>query len=267
MIREPIANGQFYPSQSQQINDFVKELSLKKEQKISAKGIILPHAGYIYSGKVAATTINAVLPRKTIIILGPNHTGEGETFSLWPQGKWLLPAGPIGIDSQLAGSILGKGDFIVCDESAHINEHSIEVELPLLKYFFGDFEFVPICCKISDKNSYEKVATQIFEAIKNIKNDVLLIASTDLTHYEPESSARKKDRAVIEAIINLDEAELLNKVDTLSISMCGVAPVAILILVLKKIGAKKSVITLYETSAEVSKDSSSVVGYAGVVIK
>lgn len=267
MIREPVVEGQFYPHNDAELRKLIKGFGLKNGPKISARGIILPHAGYLYSGRVAATTVSKVLPRPTILILGPNHTGLGPDFSLWARGSWRMPSGLIEVDEALAEQILSKGNCIKEDDLAHKNEHSIEVELPIIHHFFGDFKFVPISCKISDPQIYEEVSSQIFEAIKNKKNDILLVASTDLTHYEPESCARRKDRAVIEAIVNLEEEDLLKKITALKISMCGAAPVAIFISCLKKLGARKSQVALYETSAAVSGDLSSVVGYVGMIVK
>ncbi|MBP7088887.1 MAG: AmmeMemoRadiSam system protein B, partial [Candidatus Omnitrophica bacterium] len=211
--------------------------------------------------------IAKVLPKKKIIILGPNHTGLGSDFSLWAKGSWKIFSETIAIDEKIAEIILNKGNLIEEDYLAHSQEHSIEVELPILQYFFKQFEFLPICCRQSDIKIYQAVATQIFEAIKEEKNDILMVASTDLTHYEPDQTARKKDRLAIDAIINLDEQELINRIRKERITMCGEAPVAILIACLKKIGAQKAQIVLYQTSADASKDKSSVVGYAGLIIK
>ena len=266
MNRKPIINGTFYPANTKDINDLIKGFIPEKSSKMSAKGLILPHAGYIYSGKVAVATIAQTLPKKRIIILGTNHSGRGPNFSLWDKGSWTIPFGEIDIDEKLAASILANGDIIESDISAHIEEHSIEAELPILYYFFENFKFVPINCKHSTLKNYENAANQIYNAIKNISDEILLIASTDLTHYEPEASARKKDREIIDSIINLDEKSMLQKIDKFDISMCGAAPVAILISCLKKIKAAKSKVIMYQTSGDSSGDYNSVVGYLGALI-
>ena len=266
MIREPIVSGQFYPQKKDELKHLIEEFKPSATLKTSAKGIILPHAGYTYSGSVAITTVGKIIPRKKIIILGPNHTGLGHMFSLWAKGEWIIPSGHIHIDEELAKSILSEGDYIKEDYSAHISEHSIEVELPIIHYFFEDFQFVPIACKRTNLEGYNQVSSQIFEAIKKTKEDILLVASTDLTHYEADSTARKKDRLVIEAIINLDEQELIKKIHKSNITMCGEAPVAILISCLKKLKAKKAQVALYKTSGDYSGDYDSVVGYVGMFI-
>jgi AmmeMemoRadiSam system protein B len=268
MIREPVVSGQFYPKSQEELISLIQSFEPDTKAKIAAKGLILPHAGYIYSGRVAVTTLNQVLGKKRLIILGPNHTGVGEEFGLWAKGRWKIPQGEIAIDQELGELILSKGQIVKEDYLAHQNEHSIEVELPILSYFLGEFKFVPIACKSASLATCQEVAGQIFEAIKNIKNEVLLVASTDLTHYEPDPVARKKDRAAIEAIVDLDHEELYRKVSLMNISMCGLIPVAILISCLKKLGATKSQVALYQTSGDSEAgDKNSVVGYAGMIIK
>lgn len=267
MIRKPVVSGQFYPHQKRELERIIEGFKPKEPSKISAKGIILPHAGYIYSGRVAVATVSRVIPKKRLIILGPNHTGLGADFSLWSEGAWEIPSGQIGIDGDLAKRILNSSQIIKEDYLAHGQEHSIEVELPIIHHFFGEFTFVPLTCKSASLETYRKVAEEIFKALWDIKEDIFFVASTDLTHYEPDQVARRKDRAVMEAVINLDEQDLIKKVDKLSISMCGVAPVAIFISCLKKLGARKSQVALYQTSGDSSGDYSSVVGYVGMIVK
>ena len=267
MTREPVASGQFYPRLTKDLEEIIQRFTPRIPAPVAARGIILPHAGYVYSGPVAVATVSQVLARKRILILGPNHTGAGAKFALWPGGSWKIPSGAVAIDTDLAKAILARGDLIREDILAHTDEHSIEVELPILHHFFGDFKFVPIACKIESLEAYQKVAEQICAAVKSIKDDIFFVASTDLTHYEPDPAARKKDRAVIESIVNLDEKGLIDKVRQMDISMCGQAPVAIFIACLKELGARKSYVALYQTSGDTGGDYSSVVGYVGMVIK
>jgi AmmeMemoRadiSam system protein B len=267
MLRKSVVAGQFYPAREEQIKKIIASFCPESPAKVSAKGIILPHAGYIYSGEVAAVTVSKVSSRKRLVMLGPNHTGSGENFSLWAKGAWAIPSGQIVIDEELAEKILGSGNCISADFLAHIEEHSLEVELPILRYFFGEFSFVPIACMQADLAKYREVASQLYNAVKNINEDVFFVASTDLTHYEPDATVRKKDRDIIEAIIDLDEEELVRKVRAKNITMCGEAPVAIFIACLKKLGAHKAQVALYQTSGDKSGDYSSVVGYVGMIVK
>lgn len=266
MIREPVVSGQFYPQKAPELKKAIEEFKPKESAKISAYGLILPHAGYVYSGRVAVTTVSKVIPKKRVIILGPNHTGYGEDFGLYPDGSWRTPLADLAIDSALSQKILEAGQEVTPDKLVHKFEHSIEVELPILFYFLGDFTFVPIVCSVSSIAAYDKVATQIFSAVKNIKEEILFVASSDMTHYEPDSAARRKDRMALEQITNLDADGLVKTVKRENISMCGIAPVAILLLLMKKIGASKASVSLYETSADSTGDEASVVGYAGVII-
>jgi hypothetical protein len=266
MAREPIVSGQFYPEHSSDLKSLIEEFTPKSSLKISAKGIILPHAGYVYSGRVAVTTVNMVLPKKRLLILGPNHTGNGSTFSLGKGEGWKIPGKEIETDQELAAAILSRGGPVCEDDSAHLLEHSIEVELPILDYFFGSFKFVPLACRNATLKDYREAAGQLSQAIKSFKQEVLLIASTDLTHYEPDSVARKKDRRAIEAIINLDEEELIKRIRRENITLCGEAPLAIFIAALKNLGAKKSRVSLYQTSGDASGEWDAVVGYVGIIV-
>ena len=153
MIREAVVSGQFYPGQNQELKDIIEGFRPKGSLKISAKGIILPHAGFVYSGRVAVTSVSKVLPKKKLIILGPNHTGRGATFSLWKKGAWNIADKEIGIDEEIAAAILSNGKSISADTAAHIEEHSIEVELPILNHFFGDFSFRDILNKAFFNNA------------------------------------------------------------------------------------------------------------------
>jgi MEMO1 family protein len=266
MIREPIVSGQFYPDRKNKLLETINAFDEKSSQKFQAKGLILPHAGYFYSGKVATVTVSKVISKQKIIILGPNHTGLGERFGLWAKGLWRTPLADAPIDEGLAESILKGSSYIKEDYLCHINEHSIEVELPILQRFFDKFSFVPISCQYGQLDEYKALAKELACTLKYLENDILIVASSDLTHYEPEQTARRKDRLVMEAIVNLDEEQLLKVVSENNISMCGTAPVAIAISCLKQIGAHKAQVVLYETSAQASGDASSVVGYTGVII-
>lgn len=266
MTREAVVSGQFYPSQVSELKKTIEEFDQKDSAKKHAYAIVVPHAGYVYSGKVAASTISKVLPKKRLIILGPNHTGHGKDFGVFPKGAWSTPFGDIQIDEDLADKIIKNGSVIVKDEFCHKFEHSIEVELPLLYYYFKEFKFVPIVCQVSDIATYKEVAAQIFSAIKDIKEEVMFVASSDMTHYEPDPAARKKDRLALECITDLDAEGLLRIVKKENITMCGIAPVAITLLIVKEMGATKASVSLYQTSADSGASANSVVGYAGVII-
>lgn len=266
MKRNPVVAGQFYSENPHHLKETIASFKKGISQKISAKGAILPHAGYIYSGKVAVQTVEKILPEKRLIILGPNHSGLGENFSVYSRGAWFTPLGEVKIDEELAEYILKEKGPLKEDTLAHKFEHSIEVELPILQYFFKQFSFVPIICREDRLKTYREIAEQIYRGIKKTKEKILVIASSDMTHYEPDSTARRKDRLAIEAILNLDVENFLKIVEKENISICGVAPIAITLILTKLLGATKAEVVLYQTSADTSKDYSSVVGYLGAII-
>lgn len=237
-------------------------------QKNDCLGAILPHAGYIYSGRVAARTVSGINIKDTVVLLGPNHTGKGAIFSIMPRGSWQTPLGDVEIDAKLANLFLTKSRYLETDSLAHLDEHSLEVELPILQYFRKDFKIVPIAMKTDDLPMLNEVAQSLANVIdeNNLKSSTMFIASSDMTHYESEESAKRKDALAIEAIVALDEYKLQSVVRGSGISMCGFAPVAVLIKAAKLLGAKKAKLIKYQTSGDATGDTSSVVGYAGITI-
>jgi MEMO1 family protein len=267
-IRKPCAAGKFYPASAKDINKMISSFADGGGQKKDVIGCVLPHAGYVYSGRVAAQTISKVNIKDTIVLLGPNHTGIGASFSIMPRGFWETPLGNVEIDERLAGLLLSKTRHLEADMLAHRDEHSLEVELPILQYFRSDFKIIPIAMMSNDLSALKEVGEELAAAISenNLKDSVMLIASSDLTHYEEQRSAQKKDSLAIEAISNLDENKLEQAVRQFDISMCGFGPVAVLIKAAKLLGAKKGELIKYQTSGDATGDSSSVVGYAGITI-
>jgi hypothetical protein len=175
--------------------------------------------------------------------------------------------GDIEIDSELGKRILASSSYLEEDHVAHQFEHSLEVQLPFLQYFKPDVRIVPIILAHAKGATYKKIGKELASAIKESKKAVVILASSDMTHYEPHEIARKKDSRAIEAILDLNEDELLRRVDELDISMCGYAPVVSLISAAKELGAKKAELVKYQTSGDTSGDYSSVVGYAGIIVK
>ena len=236
--------------------------------KINAIGCMVPHAGYIYSGKVAAETVSCINIKDTVIMLGPNHTGYGTKFSIMTEGSWETPLGDVKIDSGLAKELLNNSNYLEEDSLAHDYEHSLEVELPFLQYFRNDFRIVPIAFMSQDFKALVAVGDEIANCVKRlgIKDSVLLIASSDMTHYESREEAKRKDGQAIKAILELDEAKMMERINTLNITMCGCAPAAVMIRAAKALGAKNAKLIKYQTSGDVTQDFDSVVGYAGVAV-
>lgn len=270
MVRNPAVAGQFYSESKEVLSKEIKDLAGRTKIGLqeNAIGIVSPHAGYMYSGQVAAATLSSIKPKSNYIIMGPNHTGLGSPFSLSASSSWKTPLGEVKIAGGLAERILKNCPEVREDEIAHTQEHSIEVQLPLLQTLQKKFEFVPLVIALADLGTYRKIGEALAKSIKELKieKDTVIIASSDMTHYESRESAEFKDSKAIEAILNLDEKALVERVEEMDISMCGFAPAAIMLVAAKRLGAEKAELIKYQTSGDASGDYSSVVGYAGIII-
>ncbi len=270
MIRNPAVAGQFYSgSKESLLKEAGKLIGVAPKEREDAIGVISPHAGYLYSGAVAGLTLSSIKSKPVYVIMGPNHTGLGSPFSLSASDSWATPLGNVTINKTLAEKILKNCSQISMDEFAHIQEHSIEVQLPILQMLQENFTIVPIVISSGSIEQYRKIGQAIAKSIKELKleKDLTIIASSDMTHDESQNSAEGKDSRAIDAILKLDEEELLERIEKFDISMCGSAPVAVMIIAAKSLGAKKAKLIKYQTSADASGDYSSVVGYAGIVIE
>lgn len=267
MGRNPIVAGKFYPGAPDSLRAEIERHIDPHAAKEEVIGIISPHAGYAYSGAVAGATFSRVEFRDTFVILGPNHTGKGAAFSIMTEGTWKTPLGEVRIDSMLGNQILRRSKYLHEDTAAHLHEHSIEVQLPFLQYFNKDTKIVPIVLAHVRDAIYREIGRSIALAIKDRPNGAVIIASSDMTHYESDEFARRQDALAIEAILALDEDELLRRVENLNITMCGCGPVVSLICACKELGAHKAELVRYQTSGDTSGDYRNVVGYAGIILK
>lgn len=277
-MRRPAYAGSFYAGDSQslkaQIQEcFTHQLGPRAVPKVAeAKvrkmvGLISPHAGYMYSGPVAAHGYyQLALDGKPdlVVICGPNHAGIGSGLAVMREGVWRTPLGEVEIDTVTADNVVQESHIVDVDDSAHLGEHSIEVQLPWLQYLYGSsFRFVPICFLMQDMQSSREIGTAVAKALKD--KNALVIASTDMTHYEPQKTAEKKDRSVIEAAVKLDEGKMYSAVEGLQVSMCGYGPTVAAITAAKELGAKEGKLLCYKTSGDVTGDYSAVVGYASMM--
>ncbi|MCS7114338.1 MAG: AmmeMemoRadiSam system protein B [Nitrososphaerota archaeon] len=229
-------------------------------------GLVCPHAGYMYSGPVAAHAYYSLaLDGKPdiVVLFGPNHTGYGSGLAVMNEGLWRTPLGDVEVDKETADRIVKESRLIDVDDSAHRYEHSIEVQLPFLQYLFGSrFKIVPVCFLMQDLRSAEEVGQAVAKATAG-KNSVI-VASSDMTHYEPHRGAEKKDRMALQAVEAMDGAKFYSVVESHGITACGYGPIVALITAAKILGAKEAKLLCYKTSGDVSGDYSSVVGYAAV---
>lgn len=238
----------------------------KNVSKCHALGVVSPHAGFMYSGDVAGAVFSLIEIPDTVILIGPNHTGNGTRISLMSEGSWSMPFGSVEIDTELAREICSP--IIQHDNGAHIYEHSLETQIPFMQYFRRDFKIVPICLMHVSYEMCEEISREIVDAIVRLKRrPVLIVASSDMTHYESHQSASRKDHDAIDCILKRDAKGLYTIVQKHDISMCGVNPVTVMLLSCNQMGAKECELVKYMTSGEVSGDFDSVVGYAGVIIK
>lgn len=277
--RFPVVAGSFYQSNPNALRReiegcFKHRLGPGEVPRVTGKGarkvlaIISPHAGYMYSGPVAAHGYHALAENgapEVFILLGPNHTGFGSGVSMMPEGSWRTPLGDLQVDAELAASIAGSSRIIDLDEAAHRHEHSIEVQLPFIQYLYGSPKIVPICFLMQDLATAREVGEAVAKAIA--ARDAVIIASTDLTHYEPQTEAEAKDRKVIDAVLSLDESGVGHIVDSYGVSMCGPGPVVTAIVAAKALKAGRGDLLAYATSGDITGDRRSVVGYASLALR
>ena len=265
-MRQPTVAGQFYPLSPKALKKEVSRCfsSIDTSQR-NIIGAVVPHAGYTYSGPVAAQAYAAFPKADTYIILGPNHTGLGSLVSA-SQDVWSTPLGDVEADVELARSLAGS--IVDLDELAHNFEHSIEVQLPFLQYRFGnDFKILPICMGLQDEDTAIEVGNEIARAVSESDKKVIIIASSDFTHYQPANIARDVDQHLIEAILDMDVPEFYRRRAEMDISACGYGPIAAMLTAVSILGAKKPSLLKYATSGDVTGDMSAVVGYAAIIVE
>jgi MEMO1 family protein len=267
MTRQAVAAGRFYPGSKKELMGQIGSMVVPQTSLKEVLGVVSPHAGYIYSGPVASELFSKVKITDTVIMLGPNHTGLGEPAALYAGGNWVTPLGSIAIDETIAEAICSRNRLIKRDISAHMHEHSLEVQLPIMQYLKPDFKIVPIIFGLDVLKEYNRLAHTLADVIKESGKRILIVASSDMTHYESRLIAAEKDRSAIDAILRLDETLLLERVAKQHITMCGYLPVAIMIACVKRLGATSSNLIRYSDSGDFTGDYSQVVGYAGIVIE
>ncbi len=266
MSRSPAVAGQFYPGTDAGLSRAVAELTRDAKDKFRAIGVVSPHAGYVYSGAVAGEVFSSVrVPLKTIVF-GPNHTGYGEEAAILSQGTWRMPWGEAPLDADLARRLKDACPLLREDATAHSHEHSLEVQLPFLHRFRPDFRFVPVVLgrlSLADCKALGEAAADVVAADPERP---LLVASSDMSHYEPDEVARKKDKSAIDRMLALDPEGLYKTVRSERISMCGVIPATVVLFAAIRLGATKALLLKYATSGDVSRDFDQVVGYAGLAV-
>ena len=267
-VRHPCVSGQFYEENAERLREQVKGcLPKEPKQKREAEALVVPHAGLMYSGKVAGEVYASISWPPTVLFLGPNHTGEGKPVSLSTAAKWRTPLGDVEVDRELARILLDHAPELEEDDEAHRLEHSLEVQLPFLQFLSRQTKIVPIAVGFSAPERYKTFGHHLAKATEESQKKVMVIASSDMTHYESHHDAMEKDLYAVQAILAVDPDLLAKRVEERHISMCGVAPtLAMLSYVRRRFRAQGELIR-YQTSGDVTGDRSSVVGYAGILIR
>jgi predicted class III extradiol MEMO1 family dioxygenase len=285
MLRQPAVAGRFYPGTAEALKRQVREFIIPVE-KMQALGILAPHAGLTYSGRVAGAVYSSIELPDTFVLIGPNHTGLGAPVSIMREGTWETPLGSVDIDEPLARSILSRSSRIHEDSLAHLREHSLEVQLPFIQYFKNSFKIVPIQMLDTRLETCLDVGRAVGEAIaeygmrnaednseprtpnsKLSRRETLIVASSDMSHYERAAAAKEKDYEAIHRVLALDPEGLYNTVKNNGITMCGYGPVAAMLAACKILGASEANLVKYANSGDVSGDYEQVVGYAGIIVR
>jgi AmmeMemoRadiSam system protein B len=267
MLRNPTVAGYFYPASPAELKAMLAKYIDKNAPKEEAVGLLMPHAGYIYSGAVAGAAISRVLFKDTFIIIGPSHSGLGKPFSVMPEGTWKTPLGEVQVDEDLARKIIELSKYAEEDYLAHENEHAVEVQIPFLQYIKSDIKIVPIILGGYSIEAYKEIGHAITRALKELKRGAVILASGDMTHYEPQEDAKEKDMKAVEAMLAFDEDELARRYRNLGMTMCAFGPLVTLIAAAKELRSASAELVKYQTSGDATGDYSSVVGYAGVIFK
>jgi AmmeMemoRadiSam system protein B len=265
--RKPAYAGQFYPEDPETLRRTVQSFLREEGSPMDAKAVVVPHAGYVYSGSVTGKVLSAVRLPKRIILLGPNHTGWGTALSLAPENAWETPIGTVPIDSELNRKLIELCPELEEDSDAHVKEHCLEVQLPFIRMLQPDCRISAVCLGTAEYETLESLGHAMAEAVRSLNEPVLLLSSSDMTHYESADSAARKDKLAIDCILRIDPHGLYKTIVENNISMCGFAPTVSILTACLDLGSSDGHLIDYTNSGGASGDFSSVVAYAGIIIR
>jgi AmmeMemoRadiSam system protein B len=268
-VRLPAVAGRFYPRNPETLREEVNSYIAQSPRNdvVPALGCVVPHAGYMYSGHVAGAVFARLEIPPRCILMCPNHTGMGQPLAIMSEGDWETPLGNVEIDANLARMLEQRFPLLQDDSAAHRAEHAAEVELPFLQLRQPQLKFVPIALGTGQFETLEKLGHAVADVIAALKEPVLIVASSDMNHYESDTITRVKDHKAIERILTLDARGLYDVVTELDISMCGFGPTVAMLTAAKQLGATSAELVKYATSGDISGDREMVVGYAGVIVR
>jgi MEMO1 family protein len=267
MLRLPAVAGQFYPANPKELAAQVKRLTENEqaENKLRVRACLVPHAGYMYSGAVVGAVFAKVfLPRK-ILLLGVRHYPRGEPLAILSEGAWRTPLGDVPIDAPLATALRRECPLLREDSVAHSQEHSLEVELPFLQCLAPGFSFVPVAVGTLRFEELAETGEGIARLLRQSDEEILVVTSSDMNHYEDDQVTRTKDRKAIDRLLQLDAKGLYDVCRVEKISMCGLGPAITMLTAMNSLGATKAELLRYATSGDITGDRGAVVGYAGMV--
>jgi MEMO1 family protein len=267
MIRPPAVAGRFYPSEPEELAREIQAYTSDESNKSRAIACLVPHAGYAYSGPVAGAVYSALRIPAQCILLGPRHYPQGQPMAILTNGSFQTPFGEAQIDSALASELAGICPVLREDAQAHAREHSLEVQLPFLQQLSGDFRFVPVVLATDRFQAMQELGLAVAQVVKAQSEEVLVIASSDLNHFESDAITRVKDNKAIARILALDPRGLYDTVRGHGITMCGYAATVAMLVAACELGAKDATLVRYATSGDVTGDLGEVVGYAGIILR
>ena len=262
-LRLPIVAGEFYPGDEAALRRELATYVVAAERK-RYLGALCPHAGYVYSGPTAGELFARLDVPAAVVLLGPKHHSAGAPYAVWPAGAWRTPLGDASVDEEVAAALLQNCPLLEADESAHRPEHSLEVIVPFVQYVNPDAAVVPVALGPMSSAAVRETGEGVAGALEPFGDDVTVVVSSDMTHYESAASAERKDALAIERLKELDAEGLLEVVGSHDISMCGVWPAAVALVAFRALGASGGTLIRYANSGEASGDYGHVVGYAAL---
>lgn len=270
ILRHAAVAGRFYPGDPDELRTeaqgYLSQSVSSNASPLKAIGCIAPHAGYMYSGPVAGAVFASIEIPRLCVVMCPNHTGMGRALATMSEGSWETPLGEVPIDAEFAHALLERFPPLHSDSAAHRAEHAAEVELPFLQLRQPNLRIVPIALGTGQFEVLEQLGLALADVVARCKEPVLIVASSDMNHYESDVVTRAKDHRAIERILTLDPRGLFDVVTQQDISMCGFGPAVAMLTAARQLGAQSAQLVKYATSGDVSGDREMVVGYAGVIV-
>jgi AmmeMemoRadiSam system protein B len=267
MLRLPAVAGQFYPADPRELTRLIRKFTVEDPgaKKARVRACLVPHAGYIYSGGVAGAVFARIIFPKQVLVLGVRHSPVGEDLAILSEGAWRTPLGDVPVDELLAQRVKAACPGLREDSVAHSREHSLEVELPFLQVLDPGFMFVPVAVGTLRFEELRALGIGLAQVFKESQEEILMVTSSDMNHYEPDATTRIKDAKAIDRLEAVDAQGLYEVCRKEKISMCGLGPAVVMLTAMKELGIKSGELVRYATSGDVNGDRNAVVGYAGMI--